>query len=217
MPSIVSSLIFWFITLVCAAAGSYFGAYLKKKGENLATKEDIDELTRRTKEIEAKIDDRVWNRQRHWEMKREALFPCLQALERTTTAFVELWGSCLVNIPPSFGDPNCKERTDKANGRLLTEIAQFDETRSSVSIVCGKTMRDALFEASISIRTTASLLLKSNIDEHEFDSASEKMREAIMKVKQLTRSELGIVLPESETAEDAMHRSNVSSATPAPD
>jgi hypothetical protein len=51
--------------------------YLKKKGENLATHEDIGKLidqvravTITTKEIEASISDRSWNRQKHWEMKR---------------------------------------------------------------------------------------------------------------------------------------------------
>jgi len=49
-------------TLVSAGIGAYLGAYLKKKGENLATHEDIGKLldqvravTTITKEIEAKI------------------------------------------------------------------------------------------------------------------------------------------------------------------
>jgi hypothetical protein len=54
MPTI-GQVLFWLVTLICAAAGAYLGSYLKKKGENLATKEDIAELTRATKEIEAKI------------------------------------------------------------------------------------------------------------------------------------------------------------------
>src|SRR4029077_2751144 len=32
------------IPFVSAAVGAYFGGYLKKKGENLATHEDIDQL-----------------------------------------------------------------------------------------------------------------------------------------------------------------------------
>jgi hypothetical protein len=50
----------WGLTaLVTAFVGSYLGAYLKKKGENLATHEDIDKLldqvsavTQTTKETE---------------------------------------------------------------------------------------------------------------------------------------------------------------------
>jgi hypothetical protein len=39
------------ILCVVSACGGYLGSYLKRKGENLATKEDIAELTRRTEEI----------------------------------------------------------------------------------------------------------------------------------------------------------------------
>ena len=55
---------------------AYLGSYLKKKGENLATHEDIDKLlaqvtavTQATKEIEAKISVDVWERQKKWEIK----------------------------------------------------------------------------------------------------------------------------------------------------
>src|SRR6266852_1966802 len=69
------------LSLVGGWAGAYFGAYLKKKGENLATHEDIDKLvdqvravTQTTKEIEAKISSDVWTMQKQWEMKQEVLF-----------------------------------------------------------------------------------------------------------------------------------------------
>jgi len=53
--------------------GSFLPSYFKKKGENLATKEDIAELTKTAKEIEASINEGVSSRQREWEFKREAL------------------------------------------------------------------------------------------------------------------------------------------------
>lgn len=68
------------ITVLSAGIGAFFGAYLKKKGENLATHEDVDKLlvqikatTEATKSIEARISSEVWDRQRQWELKREAL------------------------------------------------------------------------------------------------------------------------------------------------
>ena len=59
----MENLITWGLTtLIGAFVGSYLGSYLKKKGENLATHEDLDKLvvqvravTTTTKEIEAKI------------------------------------------------------------------------------------------------------------------------------------------------------------------
>jgi hypothetical protein len=57
--------------------GSFLGAYLKKKGENIALQEDIEKLvaqveavTQATKAIEAKISNEMWERQKRWEIKR---------------------------------------------------------------------------------------------------------------------------------------------------
>ena len=82
-------------TLASAFIGSYLASYLKKKGENLATHKDIDKLvdqvravTTATKEIEERIESSVWSQQRHWEMKRDALFASVQALDRTKASIV---------------------------------------------------------------------------------------------------------------------------------
>jgi hypothetical protein len=71
----VGLLLIWFgLNFLISGGGAYFGAYLKKKGENLATHEDINKVlvqvratTQATKEIEAKISSEVWDRQKLWE------------------------------------------------------------------------------------------------------------------------------------------------------
>jgi len=76
-------------TLGTAFVGSYLAGYLKKKGENLATHEDIDKLvaqmaavTSATKEIEAKISGDLWDRQMRWNQKRDIYGRLLDALDR---------------------------------------------------------------------------------------------------------------------------------------
>ena len=68
------------ITAICAGGAAYFGAYLKKKGENLATHEDLNGLvkqveavTQTTKMIEYAISNDIWDRQKRWEMRRDTL------------------------------------------------------------------------------------------------------------------------------------------------
>lgn len=68
--------------------GAYLGSYLKKKGENLATREDIEGLveqvsavTKATKEIEAKISSDVWDRQKQWELKRDLLLDAVKRMD----------------------------------------------------------------------------------------------------------------------------------------
>jgi hypothetical protein len=61
--------IVWGLSILVGAFVGYLAGYMKKKGENLATKEDLDDLvkqvsavTQATKAIEAKITDQMWNR-----------------------------------------------------------------------------------------------------------------------------------------------------------
>jgi len=51
--------------------GTYIGSYLKKRGENYATKQDIKEITLITKNIESQISFSNWTKRRQWELKRE--------------------------------------------------------------------------------------------------------------------------------------------------
>jgi hypothetical protein len=58
-------------TALGAGIGAYLGSYLRKKGENLATHEDIDKVldqvsavTKTTKQIEARISNEVWQKER---------------------------------------------------------------------------------------------------------------------------------------------------------
>jgi len=207
-------------TLVSAFVGSYLASYLKKKGENLATHEDIDKLvdqvravTTATKEIEERIESSVWSKQRHWEMKRDALFATVQALDRTKSAFIELWASQVFEV----GDPEYKERKRVSTEKWLAEISRYDETRSSTSLVCRIAVRKALGEASQLFRSRAGLVLKSKLDKDGFAAASAAARDAIRKVYELARAELGIVLAEEEAVDVPTSHSSGSSANPSPD
>src|SRR6266404_3989380 len=88
-------------TLIGAFIGSYLASYLKKKGENLATREDLDKLveqvravTTATKEIEAKISTDVWDRQKRWEMKRDLLFEATRRLAAVNDSLMNLNSAC---------------------------------------------------------------------------------------------------------------------------
>jgi hypothetical protein len=70
------------LALAALASGflGFLAGYMKKKGETLATHEDIGKLvqqmsavTKATKDIEAKISSDVWYRQKRWELKRDIL------------------------------------------------------------------------------------------------------------------------------------------------
>jgi hypothetical protein len=50
-------LIFAGITILASAIGGYAGAYFKKKGENLASKEDFENLLEQSKRIAAEVEE----------------------------------------------------------------------------------------------------------------------------------------------------------------
>ena len=75
----------------------YLVGYLRKKGENLATHEDVDKLveqvsavTTATKEIESKISGDLWNAQKRWEMKREVMFEAAKRIVEVDNALLGL-------------------------------------------------------------------------------------------------------------------------------
>ena len=74
------SLLYFAIGTLIGGLIGFVNTYMNKKGENLATHEDIDKLvdqvravTQTAKEIETKISSDLWDRQKQWELKRDIL------------------------------------------------------------------------------------------------------------------------------------------------
>src|SRR5207244_1794770 len=58
---------------VVAGVSAYFGSYLREKGRNLATKGDVDRITRATEEIKAQISSQQWVKQRRRELQLDVV------------------------------------------------------------------------------------------------------------------------------------------------
>ena len=87
---------------VVAVAGAYVGSYLREKGKNLATKEDLEAIvdqvrqtTKATEDIKAQIGAEMWVEQERWKLRRDLYMRLLENLGqvRTSTAtFREMMG-----------------------------------------------------------------------------------------------------------------------------
>ena len=156
----MEKLIAWSLaTLVSAFVGSYLAGYLRKKGENLATHEDLEKLveqmkavTLATKEIEANISDKVWNRQKHWELKRDAVYAVMQALGRADEALHLASVAILGERTDSNG---FREAKLEAWDTFYREIDDFDAKRAMALIVCGKMMNDTLMTLKHELKSLA--------------------------------------------------------------
>lgn len=113
--------------LIVYALKPFLGSYSAKKGENLATKEDIAQITKVQEEIKAQISDDMWDRQRQWELRRDAVLDAIRA-----HADLE---SAMVNLNSSLSASE-KWHTDKTDAELNAAIQGFRSSRTSFRRAC---------------------------------------------------------------------------------
>lgn len=205
----------WLIlaTVVSAFAGSFSAGYLKKKGKNPATHEDLNNLveqveatTRATRAIESRISSEVWDRQRQWELKRDAV---LEAIEALSAAEDTLMTACtfyqmLLKKRTSLA----KEEYDKATLDWKDKITEFESKRTIATLLCGDEFNTALITVRNTIRTGMKWLMTKSIKSSDEIATlvSPAMRAAVIGA----RRELGL-------PEEVSPQSNGSLAIPAPD
>jgi hypothetical protein len=116
----IASLVF--VGFVIYVFKPFLGSYSSKKGENLATKEDIAQITKTQEEIKAKISDEVWDRQRQWELRRDVVLDAIRALadlDGAVTEFYVAWSGPTGNL------------TKEAEAALIEAVKLFRRCSSS--------------------------------------------------------------------------------------
>jgi hypothetical protein len=194
-----------------AGAGAFVGSYLKKKGENLATHEDINKLvdqvksvTQATKEIEAKISGELWDRQRHWEAKRDSLLGAVKSLslvDRHFSLFRETVDFGLKNKPPE----------EQFNRKLFEAVKDYSEAQDMldesvllIDMICGETTVLALREVRKLVGQRSELLAKNDVD--GADALKKRYYRSLYDFKSALRSELGIGMVTPQSSESATRR-----------
>lgn len=141
-------------------AGIYLTAYLKRKAQNLATREEFKELvkqtaalTRTTAQIEADIKSDVWDRQKRWELRRDALFELMKrlgTLKDSVTALVSVHQTDLQN-----GWQNDFNRTAnriKLGQEWIDAASSLDNAILMAGIVCDNELYLSLLKFSLAMR-----------------------------------------------------------------
>jgi hypothetical protein len=193
-------LIAWGLTTLASSfTGSYLASYLKKKGENRAIREDLDDLlkqvravTTTTKEIEAKISTDVWERQKRWELRRDVLFEATRRLGSFEDALLSLHTTRLaerLNRKP--GEPEWLEARGKTIDKWESESRNFEETCLLIGVVCGKELKQACDEIRASARQIA-VGIFGNDHEIYLKSAPELIKKSVA-IANAIRKELGTV------------------------
>ncbi len=106
---------------VASLVGAAAGAFFKRIGEDFAAQQSIQKLTATVENIKAAISDDVWDRQRQWEMRRDAVYDAWRALHELHTS--------LFNILSVFSHPipNYGNDEDLKNSLLSTRSQAADQ------------------------------------------------------------------------------------------
>jgi hypothetical protein len=187
------------VSFVASLVGAYLGAYLKKKGENLATHEDIDKLvsqvaavTSTTKEIEARISKEVWDRQKHWEMKREVLFEAAKRMEEMDDGLISL--DSLLRMQDPDGTQWVEARY-KATIGWREATRRFDQTKILVNLICSREMALTFSELGIYMSKVAKKLVEK--DGNVYAASTQELGKLFLRTEFAIRKELGIEEPVS--------------------
>jgi hypothetical protein len=187
------------IPLVFSGIGAYFGSYLKKKGENLATREDIKgvleqvrAVTTVTKEIEAKISSEVWDKQRRWELKRDILLEAAKRLANAAEALKNLDVVLRTEIAHQKREDDIVWTQLKVaeNNKWFAAAALLDESRLYVSVTCETETAASLDNYRVQAIQVAGEISQGKID--AYIRLGPELMKAYTVVKDAIRKELGI-------------------------
>jgi hypothetical protein len=196
--TLVEGYIAWLaVTLIGAFFGSFLAGYLKKKGENLATHEDIQRLveqvqavTTATQEIESKISGELWDRQKRWELKRDVLFQVTKDLAAIRDALPDL--SLVHKRLRAVPDPppqHLLEDVVKESNRWFAVTRSFTESVMLVDLVCARDLGLALSGFNAFVHQVASDLGKNP---NAFDDATTQFLTDLRGKIESIRKELGV-------------------------
>jgi hypothetical protein len=183
--------------VVVGAFGGYLKAYLSQKGQNLATHEDINKLvdqvravTTTAKQIEAKISDDVWDRQKRWELKRDLLIDMVRKTIAMQVALQRLYAVRLTNKDSSDTEnPTRLEATHKATAEFNDAVTEYDQGKLLVDLVCGLEVKRALLYYEKLISDSAQAVIQGDLDAY-----ARGLKELLLKETEIVnavRNEIG--------------------------
>jgi hypothetical protein len=133
-------------TILGSGLAAYFGAFIKTKAANDANNQNfekvLEQMKTQTAEIEnikAAISDDVWDRQKQWEIKRDAVFEALDALNEVQTSVGWLdacYSVCSGAVDPAVAEEILK-RQIKAGEMVRASLIKFSRAGLRVDLMIG--------------------------------------------------------------------------------
>lgn len=147
----------YLLAFIAAFFGSYFGAYAKRKAENLATKEDFNELlsqvkktTEETEKIKTDISRVSWVDQQRWSLKRDLYMELLDSLYSEKEAIFKLSDEEKQPVPTAPDILVLREKFIEENrAQSLAAIKRISKVRGVAGVLLADDAQKALDEIAI--------------------------------------------------------------------
>jgi hypothetical protein len=146
------------IVIVSSGVGAFIGAYLKKKGENYATKEDIGVLVEQVAAVTnaaKRIEGSITHEYRRWEIKKEVLFDLLEKYARLDDALNRLIASTTAHFEaPSIDHGTLNDPREMAEN--LTVIhTEFMIVALKTKVTCNEKLTNHVLQTGQMISVAA--------------------------------------------------------------
>jgi hypothetical protein len=152
-----------FLTVIGSAVAAYSGAYFKKRGEDQAITDGFAEVLRQTREttegtkaIETKISDRLWDRQKRWELRQDLLFDATREITRVRRTLLDLWQLQIESKRAKVGGNSpLVQKRDELWVNFIKAQDKFDEFAFVAEVICTQPVRDTLNTFSAEVHELA--------------------------------------------------------------
>lgn len=181
------------VFLVVNVFKPFFGSYASKKGENLATKEDIAQLTKIAEGIKAEISDKVWDRQKQWELKRDTIIDAVRALTDLYEALLDLHSAYSRPITDnSVRNADTATKRKEARESWDSYSARYCRAMGVSDLVAGHDLQKQLADYFGAVGTVADQILDRNESQSVSSDTTIKLRGIYEDVISAARKELNI-------------------------
>jgi hypothetical protein len=182
----------WLLYLGVAIAsliGAFLGAFIKRIGEDFAAQQSIQKLTATVENIKAAISDDVWDRQKQWEMRRDAVFEAIRALGK--------FDNVLLDLAHAYSLPNLEREDLRSNVLSKRKEARehFDSCGSRLAgarfiadMVVGEALGTAFYECTNEMQSVALKVLSG--DAESFTNSQAAISQKVNAVYKSAQKEL---------------------------
>lgn len=182
------------IVVVSSGVGAFIGAYLKKKGENYATKEDIQILVAQVAavtETTKRIEGTITHEYRRWEIRKEVLFELLEKYGLLDDALNRLVASVTASaLTPKEQQESLSDPNEKAVA-LMNVNREFMIVCMKARVTCTPELTNHVVRIGTVISQAASLATHGQFKEAQ--TRFDEMRSGLKRLTDLISEELDSV------------------------